>query len=696
MRVAVKNAFLVRKEQTKHIFMIDPRTNRYLTYWDITASMALLFVAVVTPYEVAYLGGTVSIDALFVVNRIIDAIFLVDLALQFFVCVEIQHRGELRWVNDPKNVAKNYLTGWFMIDFLCISSSSFDYIDVFTRKAQQQGSSTSAMDGLQSLSALRFLRTLRLMKLVKLLNGLKILKRYEVKIAINYSMLSLFKCIFGMLLLSHWFACVWGMQATFSADPLNTWLGSAGDYCIEDRNATSGLACKGPFHLYIPALYWAVMTLTSIGYGDIAATPGNTMEQLAATLIMVAGSMGWGLVLGIIVSNLSNLDPEGDAFTNTMSELNRMMVREGLPDALRIRLRTYFHQTQHIRATAKRTELLKLMSPTLRSVVAWEVNKEWLSHVWFLADAPLALMVQLSMKLYPSVLAPAEIAPVGPLYIVNRGLALYGGRIFSRGKYWGDDVILWSPDLQSPFCALAMTFLETFGLKREALTEVAGEFRSFSRKLRRKAVILACRRAFIIEGQKRLKAAGVPMEVRGSFWKRRDSVGFVALRHGVQDVGDEDEEDSKHETAVEAALPVGAALNHHITYKSSSNKLLHSGTEGTPDQQLSMPHGPENGQTTAWSRAIASAANSMSFTFSASTNTSPPSQAMTIDQPALVAAMTGALRNDIAPMLQAVLAGQNALKKEVGQLRAQTRTIAEEVKILRSSSTADVLSKLRA
>ena len=165
------------------------------------------------------------------------------------------------------------------------------------------------------------------------------------------------------------------------------------------------------------------------------------------TIIMILGSMGWGLVLGAtavgapappppprledacaraslvplpmgtctprgprasrahdgatstgtIVSNLSNLDPEGDEFTNTMSELNKMMTREGLPYEMRVRLRQYFHQTHHIRQGRKRNELLELMSPTLKAEVAWEVNKEWLGRVWFLHGASLAFLVQVHM-----------------------------------------------------------------------------------------------------------------------------------------------------------------------------------------------------------------------------------------------------------------------------------------------------------
>ena len=225
------------------------------------------------------------------------------------------------------------------------------------------------------------------------------------------------------------------------------------------------------------------MTITSIGYGDIAATPGNTSEQVVATALMITGSMLWALILGTIVSSLSNLNPDATAFRSTMSELNRMMSRDNLPQPMRVRLRQYFHQTAHIRASNKRASLLELMSPTLRSAVAWEVNKQWLSRLWFLKGASLTFLVQvitrrrtncvfvchqsayhirsasmllslllfcsnatlelqLALVLRPIVFAPGEIAPIGPLYIVNRGLALYGGIVYVRATYWGHDVIL--------------------------------------------------------------------------------------------------------------------------------------------------------------------------------------------------------------------------------------------------------------
>lgn len=464
-------------------------------------AVSLIFVALVTPFEVGFLESAASaLEPLFILNRIIDAIFIIDCVLQFFLIVPIDYGTQgTHWIHDPTLIAIHYFKGWFMIDFASIGISAIDFVSL---GSDQSGTS------IEDLRMLRVLRTLRLIKLAKLLTGLKLIKKYETQFAINYGAVSLGKCCFGMLLLSHWFACIWGLQAGFAENPLDTWLGGNGEYCVADATSNTNFRCKAPGQIYAASVYWAVMTITSIGYGDIAATPGNTSEQVVCTILMILGAMGWGLVLGTIVQNLSNLDPEGDQFTSTMGELNRMMNLEGLPKEMRIRLREYFQQTLHIRRTERRRQLLQLMSPSLQSEVAWQVSKLWLEQVWFLRGAPVAFMVQLAMRLSPQVFAPAEIAPIGDLYIVSRGLALYGGKVYGQGKLWGEDMILTTEHLKIKYNARAMVFLDVFTIAREELEEVAEMYPSVKKQLRFYVVRMATRRSIIYEAYKRRRAAG--------------------------------------------------------------------------------------------------------------------------------------------------------------------------------------------
>ena len=331
-------------------------------------------------------------------------------------------------------------------------------------------------------------------------------KHWEVRLSINYAMLAMLRSVLSMLLLSHLFACLWGLQTSFSDRIEDTWLFAWG-YCRHATTTSTSMAeatheCDPPSVQYGASLYWAVMTITSIGYGDNAATPGNPVELYICAFLMLSGSMLWAQVLATFVSVLSTLNMDANEFRQMMDSLNAFMRRHNIPQEMRLRLREYFHQTQHLRVAERQKELIEFMSPSLQSEVAWQCNKQWLQRIWFLRDSPVRFLVSLARQLVPVVFAPGELAPLGALYIVHRGLALYAGKILGVGKVWGFDVILSSMHLQFSYCARAMNYLEVYAMHREALDEVSMRFPQMQKRIRHEAVRMATRRAFILEAQR--------------------------------------------------------------------------------------------------------------------------------------------------------------------------------------------------
>lgn len=309
--------------------MIDPRTSRAVPIWDIITSVALIFTALVTPFEVGFLpAATSAAEFLFILNRLIDAVFLTDLVLQFFLMYPLNEGREgARWVADRQQIAQNYLHGWFTLDALSIAVSGFDYLSLGTDHTCPGADKNS----LQNLKVLRTLRALRLIKLIRLLRASRMLRRWEVRIAVNYSLMSLAKCVVGLVLLSHWFACVRGLVAGMQDSILHSWVGDD-LYCrnitvealpahYADGAARFGggplqlsardksvceVQCDGPGVLYVAALHWSVMCVL----GEADATAGNTGEMAVATLLMLFGSMAWGQVIATFVTIVSTLHPE--------------------------------------------------------------------------------------------------------------------------------------------------------------------------------------------------------------------------------------------------------------------------------------------------------------------------------------------------------------------------------------------------
>ena len=138
---------------------IDPRTNHYIAYWDLVTTLALLFTALVTPVEVAFLVPPKPADrltnGLYMTNGI-DVIFITDMLLQLKIAYQARDEG-VRWVLNPYMIAKHYLTSWwFALDLFSILTSVFDLVED---------------NSMKSGKTLRAVRTLRLIKLVKLARG---------------------------------------------------------------------------------------------------------------------------------------------------------------------------------------------------------------------------------------------------------------------------------------------------------------------------------------------------------------------------------------------------------------------------------------------------------------------------------------------------------------------------------------------
>ena len=172
-----------------------------------------------TPFEVAFLDApTTAADFWFIVNRVIDLIFISDMGMQFFVMYPIQEEATnslflattssaametsssdpgsahaVRYEENRRRIAKHYLSCWFWIDVASIAPSSFDFISLAEK--EQTGS-----NGANRLKVLRFIRILRLIKLIRLLRTSRLVERYHARVSISYGTQIIIKCVIQIVL----------------------------------------------------------------------------------------------------------------------------------------------------------------------------------------------------------------------------------------------------------------------------------------------------------------------------------------------------------------------------------------------------------------------------------------------------------------------------------------------------------------
>ena len=221
--------------------LIDPENSVKKT-WDVLCMALLAYCSFSVPYGIAFEGGSQSgLNSLELkLELAIDIVFLIDIALSFITRVEIH--GNL--TKSHRKIALRYASTWLVPDFL--GSFPFDIV------------ASAIMGSGSNLSTMRFVRMIRLIRAVRLLaklNGLRNREGYERLGTI----ISIGTSLFALSFTSHLMGCMFTIIANDEGD--NNWL----------AHYASGIGQEldDDWSRYVVAAYWAIISLTTMGYGDI-------------------------------------------------------------------------------------------------------------------------------------------------------------------------------------------------------------------------------------------------------------------------------------------------------------------------------------------------------------------------------------------------------------------------------------------
>lgn len=469
-------------------WVIDPQVSPYAEKWDMVITTSVIITALWVPCEVAFFPmAEMELGLIFALDRMLDSIFLKDMVLQFMMSYPEERQGTTRWVRDRQRIIKHYLFGWFWIDLL--SLVPLDIIVEWTRIMPMQST--------RELKVIRLVRLLRLMKVERLV------KKWQAAWGISYGQVALMKFAFLTVMAVHWMSCMWGLLA-LSAELKSeegagrTWLREL--FRSKELTEEEMLFYTQPRQVYILSLYWAVMTLTSLGYGDIVAE--NMVEYMFCIFCFAGSGLIWAYVIGSICGIISAMDPLLLQYQQNMDLLNIMMADNNLPEDMRRRLRLYFQESRNLQRKVNQQTVVASLSPGLQGELAMKITHDWLQRVWYFDVLEAEPIIEISKRLKPMIFASQEYLSLNnnsrTLFILVRGVVARSGVILGKNSVIGDDMIITSPFLRATAKPICVTFIEVIYLGNEHLNEVREAFPKADERIRRAQVKWALRRSFVL------------------------------------------------------------------------------------------------------------------------------------------------------------------------------------------------------
>lgn len=228
------------------------------------------------------------------------------------------------------------------------------------------------------LSSIPLLQLNRVLKFPKMFGIISMIHNRHPRYgkALNLSFLFI-----GIGILTHWVSCGWIAITGQSANP--------------DIYTT-----------YLKACYWAITTLSTVGYGDIL--PSNNAQILYSIFVQILGVGTFGFMVGNIVHLFTKLDPARAQYKEHMEQLSALVSYRNLPRHLHRRIADFYTFNWQKRLGYDESSFLKELPHSLRVDVALFLKKEVLEQVPFFKQAPDQLIREAALHLKPLFLTPGD------------------------------------------------------------------------------------------------------------------------------------------------------------------------------------------------------------------------------------------------------------------------------------------------
>lgn len=327
--------------------------NRFFLAWKFFIFIITFFLLIIIPlfycYDVNDNKSTIFYEITSIIEKSVSFLFLADIIINLNHTF-YENGSEIK---NRKKIIIFYLKSTFIYDLTSI-------LGVYLMYKNDSIFQILILFKIKSLSS--YLNSIENFLLSNFLEGL-------VKILIQMT---------KILYVAHILSCIFNLlsnQLIKNGHYSNSWI-------LENNLLNSDWIEK-----YTNAYYWAITTLTTVGYGDI--TPKNNIEKIFSIFVMLLGSGMFAYNLNKLSNIFNDISKDQTEYNANLKILNLMMRRKNLNSELQNKVRNYFHyinKTENKKQLEKENEIFLKLSEDLQKEIVLNSNAAILKQSKFFCN----------------------------------------------------------------------------------------------------------------------------------------------------------------------------------------------------------------------------------------------------------------------------------------------------------------------
>ena len=400
--------------------------------WDILIIVGATLSAISIPVRLVF--GLQKHAGLLYSEWVITLVFLTDILFHFVR----SRRMTNTFMQETRGSAANHLKRWFTLDL--VAAIPF--------------------------GALLGATPIQLFRLLKLARVAQFMRQWRQRAVQNSNILRLAFFAYWLLLSAHWIACGWIALRGISAEADN-WMS------------------------YLRALYWAVQTLSTVGYGDV--TPATNAQTLYTMAVMIFGVGVYGYIIGNVASILANIDPAKVHYLENMERLTAFMNYRDIPPILQKRIRDYYTYLWEKRLSYDESTVISSLPPSLRTDVSLFLKRDIIEKVPLFQGASDEFIREIALEMRPIIFTPGDYIykagePGRDMYFISRGtvevVSKDGKTVHAKltdGDFFGEIALV----LSQPRTASvrAVSYCDLYRLDKEMFERVLAHYPEIAAQL---------------------------------------------------------------------------------------------------------------------------------------------------------------------------------------------------------------------